>query len=542
MLKVLIVDDDIFAYTNLTELINWETVGFALCTAAANGIEAIKIIAAETPDIVITDMSMPGMNGIALIEYIDAHYPGIKIIALSAYDEFEYVKHSLKMGAVDYILKHTLTAEVLLNVLRPLKDSIIDQRREAKANQKIEEQIQTGKSVLRQKFIQLWLREGIKEKAAIEQKIEDLNLELDSKNLVVVAGDIDDYAVLKGKFSAAELHNLLQSFTDMAAEILKDSGKSLISALEEGKFVIIFSFDDLHSEQSIHNCVFTAILRIKSTMKRYLNITACFGIGGICTDAVNADQYYWKAEKLLAKKFYEGKDRVFHDLPVVRVNSTTPVIGIKEEKNILQLIKSLEQEKLGSYINDIFGKIQQYQPDPDLTKMIFVTLINIANKIALDSGIDSSLIYGNISDPYEQVKQFDTINEVKEWIIAIYAKIINVLESFCLNPEYDGVTKTAIEYIYRNYKADISLNDIADHIGVNSSYLSRKFKKDCGKGVIEYLNMIRIGQAKLLMESGAKRVKQIADEVGFNNYNYFFKVFKDSQGMTPLEYEKSCRG
>jgi two-component system response regulator YesN len=116
------------------------------------------------------------------------------------------------------------------------------------------------------------------------------------------------------------------------------------------------------------------------------------------------------------------------------------------------------------------------------------------------------------------------------------------LELFCINPEYDEVTQKTIEYVYRNYHKDLSLSDIADYIGVNSSYLSRKFKKDCGKGIIEYLNTIRIEQAKLLMENGCKKVKEIALDVGFYNYNYFFKVFKDSQGMTPLEYEKSCRG
>jgi two-component system, response regulator YesN len=96
--------------------------------------------------------------------------------------------------------------------------------------------------------------------------------------------------------------------------------------------------------------------------------------------------------------------------------------------------------------------------------------------------------------------------------------------------------------------AFVTLINIANKIardsgidGVNSSYLSRKFKKDCGKGVAEYLNFIRIEQAKKLMENGCKKVKEIASDVGFNNYNYFFKVFKDSQGMTPLEYEKSCR-
>lgn len=542
MLKVLIVDDDIFVYTNLKELIQWEKEGFVLCNAALSGMEAIDTIQKEQPEIVITDINMPGMNGVTFIKWIQEHYPPIKVIALSAYDDFEYVKQSLKLGAADYILKHTLTDEVLLNTLRSLKKTIQDQRRDDEAIQSLEEQIQTGKQVLRQNFIRQLIQGPVKETADIERKLSELNLDLGLRNLVVVAGEVDDYAMLKAKYTTGEIDNLMKSVADMSAEILKDSIKSVISTLEGGKFVIVFSFDDLHSNQSIYQQVFATLMRIKATIKRYLNITACFGLDGICNHIRDVGGYYDKGEQLLARKFYEGKDRIFHDPSVIRAEENLPILGIREEKNILQFIKSLEREPLKDSINDLFEKIQHYQPGLSSTKMIFITLINIANKIIRDSGIDSSFVYGDVKDPYEHIKQFGTISDVKDWMMTLYERTIEALELFCLNPDYDGVTKKAIAYIYKNYRSDLSLQDIAAHIGVNSSYLSRRFKQDCGKGVIEYLNTTRIEQAKLLMENGFQKVKAIADEVGFNNYNYFFKVFKDSQGMTPLEYEKSCRG
>ncbi len=542
MLKVLIVDDDIFVYTNLKELIQWEKEGFVLCNAALSGMEAIDTIQKEEPEIVITDINMPGMNGVTLIKWIQEHYPPIKVIALSAYDDFEYVKQSLKLGAADYILKHTLTDEVLLNTLHSLKKTIQDQRRDDEATQSLEEQIQTGKQVLRQNFIRQLIQGAVKETADIERKLSELNLDLGLRNLVVVAGEVDDYAMLKAKYTTGEIDNLMKSLADMSSEILKDSIKSVISTLEGGKFVIVFSFDDLHSNQSTYQQVFAILMRIKATIKRYLNITACFGLDGICNHIRDVGGYYDKAEQLLARKFYEGKDRIFHDPSVIRAEENLPILGIREEKNILQFIKSLERDQLKNSINDLFEKIQHYQPGLSSTKMIFITLINIANKIIRDSGIDSSFVYGDIKDPYEHIKQFGTISDVKDWTMTLYERTIEALELFCLNPDYDGVTKKAIAYIYKNYRSDLSLQDIAVHIGVNSSYLSRRFKQDCGKGVIEYLNTIRIEQAKLLMENGFQKVKAIADEVGFNNYNYFFKVFKDSQGMTPLEYEKSCRG
>jgi two-component system response regulator YesN len=286
----------------------------------------------------------------------------------------------------------------------------------------------------------------------------------------------------------------------------------------------------------------TDLARIKTTIKRYLNITACFGVDGVCPEITEVHQYFQKGEKLLRKKFFEGKDQIYSAPFIQEDGSNFQVLEIKDEKKILDLIKTFKLDELKNYLAEIFAKIQRSHPNSSSLKMTLVTLVNLANKIARDSAIQTATVYGEIADPFAQLEKFDTLEEVRDWILEIYERLIGVLKLYFLNAEYDELTKKAIEYIFKNYQRDLSLDTIADHIGVNSSYLSRKFKKDCGKGVIEYLNGIRIEQAKLLMEQGTMKVKEIAMEVGFNNYNYFFKVFKDNLGMTPLEYEKQRRG
>ena len=541
MLNVLIVDDDVFIHSHLHKLIDWEGEGLHLCGGAANGSEAIRIIEENTPEIVITDMNMPGMDGVALIEYIQATYQRIKIIALSAYDDFNYVKQSLKLGAVDYLLKHTLTSETLLKILQAVKAAIIHEKQADTQHQRTAEQIQTGRSVLRQNFIRMLVREGIQDEETAKQRLDCLGLQLGVRNLVVVAGEIDGYMMLKEKFSASEIGDLLQQFVDMVGVILKDIEKSIISFIEDEKFVIIFSFEELYSHQSMISQVQIALNRVKATIKRYLNLTICLGFDGICKDITKINHYYQKSMYLMTKKFYEGKDRIFCNHAAGEIKHDQYILGIKEEKCILRLIDSLKSEELVQYIDDFFSRIQDRQPDPNYVKMVFITLINIADKTARDAGLDPRLLHEEINDPYEQLDKYETVQEAKDWFIGFYKKLIHLLESYLFSANSDEITKKVIEYIYHNYKNDLSLGDIADHIGINSSYLSRKFKKDCGKGVIEYLNFIRIEQAKKLMINGKRKVKEVAEDVGFNNYNYFFKVFKDSQGMTPLEYEKSDR-
>ena len=148
----IIVDDDVFFHNNLKQLISWESEGFTICGTAVNGVEALNLIAAVKPDLMITDMSMPGINGVDLIRQAFTLHPRLKVIALSAYKDFHYVKESLKMGAVDYLLKHTFTPATLSTVLCSVKRSIEQEKRMEKEQNQIEEQINLGRSVLQQNF------------------------------------------------------------------------------------------------------------------------------------------------------------------------------------------------------------------------------------------------------------------------------------------------------------------------------------------------------------------------------------------------------
>ncbi len=538
MLKTIIVEDDILDFTYLKNLINWEEQGFLLYDKTTTGIEAFETIKEENPDIVITDMNMPGLDGVEVIKYLYHNYPSIKIIVLSGYDDFKYVKQSFKMGALDYILKHNLSPESLLKVLKSVKSSIITERQQDEQKQVVEEQLKTGKNVLIQDFINKLLKEGANDLQEIEGKMNYLNLKLNSRSLVIVVGEFDDYDLIKDRFLPSELNNRLNSFFDMANEIIKDMGEAIISLLGGGRFAVIFLFENCCSEHDIYNRVSATVIRLKSTIKRYLNLTACFAIGEVCNNLEEITSYYRKTEKLLSKKFYEGKDKIFQG---TERNDSTPDfvrLSVNDEKKVIELIEALKKEALVEHIKGILTRIRLKEPSIGSAKFIFFSFINIINKIAREYHIEHEKLFGKNDNPYERLNKYDTIEEAMNWILEIYEKLIYYLTIYKINPEYDKITRETIKYIYEHYQQDISLNQLADHVGVNSSYLSRKFKKDCGHCFTEYLNLIRIEQAKLLIKNGSKKIKEIAEEVGFNNYNYFFKVFKDIQGMTPLEYQR----
>lgn len=541
MIKTLIIEDDIFDYNHLKNMISWEEHGFLLYDGAKNGNEAIEIIDNSEVDMVITDMSMPGKDGIDLIKYIRSHYPDIKVLAISGYDDFGYVKQSLKLGALDYILKHNLTPDYLLTTLNSIKEAIVKEEELNREKERLKRQLKTGKHTLVENAINKLVKEGVENEGQFRKEITSLGIKFYFKKIVVVAAQLDDYDFLKEKYLNSELNNLKKSFVSMVNEILKDMALAVISFLKDGKFVILFSFKNKSSEQDIFNQITTTVNRIRTTIKQNFNVTACFAIADICSQINRINKYYSEAEQLLKKKFYYGKDKIFYYTSANKIKNNINFLGIKEEKELLDSIKNMDKEKMISRIRDIFEQMFDSQPSINSVKLTIISFINIVNKVAKKYSIELSKFYKYGDNPYEQLYKYDTFQELKEWIIDIYTALLDYLTEKHNAENYSGITGEAMAYVAQHYKEDINLSIVADRIGVNSSYLSRKFKKDSGQGFIQYLNYVRIKEAKALIASTNCQIKEIVPEVGYNNYNYFFKVFKDSQGMTPVEYEESIR-
>lgn len=543
MHKVLIVDDDILTRMNLKMIIDWTRYGYELCGEAVNGQNGIDMIQNFNPDIILTDMKMPVMDGVALIEWIHTNRPLIQIIALSGYDDFTYVKDSMKFGAIDYIIKHKLKPELLLSVLEVAKSRINKRREDIKEKNNFENQIQLAEGHLRQQFLRSLLYGEIVDTNEIIQNIERLHLNLELYNIVIIVIEIDDYFFLVDKTSEQEVKKrVINVFVEIVQQILNESKQSYIVHLEQGKFAIIFSPGKSYSKLFVYNQLYQMIERIRMSIKRYLNLTACFGVSPVCPNLTKSNQYFHKADRLLGEKFYKGKDQLFMDIPEKIMKNDIVTLTSEQEKTILLSLKTLDQEKLIKTIDDIFDELIKKRLHHNATHMIVAELINIASRVASQAGIKMDELFHANDVPYSKMQKYDYIIDVKSWISSVHKQLLTLLkQNMYDSTNYSVNTKKALDYIHKNYHKDMSLEDTASYINVSSSYLSRIFKEECKVSYSRYLNQLRVDKAKLLIENGDVRIKDIVEKVGFQNYNYFFKVFKELVNMTPHEYEEMVK-
>ena len=310
VLRVLIVDDDYIARTNIKTLIDWNKEGYEICGEAANGKAAIEMIESYIPDIVITDMSMPVMDGASFIEYLNQHYPHIKAIAFSGYDAFDYVRKSMKCGAVDYLLKHRLDSATLRKVLNAARLAIQQERSEKTNKDIINKQLVESREMLREHFIKQLVFGEIGDKKEIKEKVRELNMQLDMQNLMVAVAEMDDFHLIKEKFSAKEVNKLVSSMQNICTEILKDFDRAAVAHIVDGRFVFVFSFGNIRGDSYMYDQSITAIERIRVSIKRYLNITACFCVSRVFYNITETSQIYKDTVAALRNKFFVGKDRI----------------------------------------------------------------------------------------------------------------------------------------------------------------------------------------------------------------------------------------
>ncbi|WP_313559060.1 response regulator [Ruminiclostridium cellobioparum] len=538
MIKVFILDDETIARINLRHLINWEKEGYVICGEADNGADALKKAEELQPDIIFTDMNMAGMNGVEFINQVKRIVPSAKIIAFSAFDDFEFVRQSLKEGAVDYLIKYRMDAGSLLSMLESIKNSIRTESMERQKNDRIREMATSGKALVQKNVIMNSLNGYLKDNfAAI---IKEYEIDLDDKNLIIAASRIDDFYSIKEKFNTQERAVFIQTVDNILTGICEDIGKTVYVGMDEGKYIFLMSFGDILSEAAIYSRAITNIGTIEGTVKRFLNVTLSFGLSGICPVAAKIDEYYREARKVLDDGYFKGSNYIVQkrELACNETPRRNTGLSAAEEKNLLGGIRNSKKDGVIKTLEDIFRSMKENKCPFDTVKMTCIDLINLLSRVIKEFNISSGKVFTSTSSPYDDFKKFENLEELLNYFKFLYTALLDVLEQNKLNSGYSPIIKKSIDYIINNYHSDISLSSVAEKVNVTPQYLSKLFKEECNEGFTYYLNSIRIEQAKQMLAEGIN-FKDLAPKAGFNNYTYFFTVFKEFTGMTPHQYEKT---
>lgn len=534
MYRILLVDDELLVRTNLKLLLHSFSQEFSVCAEAPDGSTAMQLIDSLQPDIVISDIRMPKMNGLELCKIIKLRYPNIIFIALSNYDDYEYVRGALKNGAIDYILKHKLNHDTISAVIQNIKQHT------PQANlSSVKNSTQNTLNTLRNKFVFNLLSHMFLLENDIVTNIKMLDIHLDTRKVVPIILSVDNYSQIIKKYDLKSQSILEFAILNIGNEILSQFSKGILAHVENENYCILLSFADVASDAKTDETLHLVLQQISVNLKSYLNISTSYSIGNMCPSIDKLEQSYEKAKKALQLRFYSGNHSILHSDDLIESKEPLSGLDFQIERNLLTFTASGDFNKISEILDSIFLDILNKRLSINNAQMIFADLISILTRMAKEKDISLDSLFQHLVHPSQMLTQLTTLSQIKDWFKQSFQSLCQQIQVQL--PGDSEYVRKAIGLINKDFSKPISQQTIADEIGISSGYLSTIFKMETGQGFSDYLNSIRISMATRLLGLGEIDLHKVAIDCGFQDYTYFFKVFKKKLKLTPKEYLKNSK-
>lgn len=544
MLKIFLAEDEVVVRATIKRMIPWEELGFELVGEAADGEMALPLLIRQQPDLLITDIKMPFMDGLTLARLAKKEIPGLKVVILSGYDDFNYAKQAIGIGVEDYLLK-PITKNALIERLSEIRSRYEHEKTQKEYYEKFQREMQAYEKNSSRDFFEA-LVGGSMDMMEVYKRAEKLGLDIvaEAYNVLIFTMNCDeDFSGQRDEYSSweAESLELLENFfAGHSSAMLFRSNifsygvllKGQRETIEENTRACVDEIRKILSRQDGRREWFLAVgqsvERLSQIQKSYHTASRAFS------------QRYLYDENIL---YYDEMETMEHPggqaetednayLQKVDVNALNPAILQKFLSNGLQ-------EETENFVKDYFYAIGQ-EPMESLVFRNYVILNVRFSVISFIKGLGCDTNEMESADTEEVLAES---GKNMESAIAYAKKMIS--QAIEIRDQNSGnknrsILKTAVDFIDSHYMdEEISLNTVANVANVSSNHFSALFSQNMGQTFIDYLTTLRMNKAKELLRCTGMRSSEIAGEIGYKDAHYFSYLFKKTQGMTPSDYRKA---
>lgn len=548
MVKVYLVEDEIIIRQSIKNSIDWEKEGYEFVGDASDGELALPVILKEKPDILITDIRMPFMDGLELSRMVKAELPDIKIVILSGYDDFEYAKQAIKIGVAEYLLKPVSSA-VLLEHLSEIAEKVRDEREDLALKKVYYQEMQENEEFIKMKF----LGELISGKMSLADALEK------GKRFHMNLGG-PFYRIILFKFiqedrvKAGQSEDLARAYAAVGNYVdgLKDAFR-FQRGVEGWAFLLTSVEEDMEAQTE------RFIEGLKEVIAPFEALTWFGGIGSEAARLRELRYSFREADKAFAGRFVQEPNQIIsvEQLNYEQLDNEFDANIFGEinqfDQIITRFLSSGSREEVESFVGALFTEISEDHFRSLMIRQyiimdIYATVLTFCKKLRKDAGVDGEAA-GQMESLRENeeilkraVSTAESVDDIKAYIGTLLDHAIE-LRNTVSGRRYSDIIQTAKKRIEQDYMSeDISLNSVAAEVCMSPSYFSSVFSKEMGKTFIEYLTEVRMEKAKQYLACSSMKTSEISYEVGYKDPHYFSYIFKKTQGCTPKEYRAARKG
>lgn len=575
-MKALIVDDEKHVRDAIRLLVDWKAAGIAEVHEARDGLEATELIGKLQPEIVFTDMMMPGMDGSTLLAWASRHHPGSKIIVISGHDDFQLVRNAVKFGGVDYILK-PIDPEQLGNAITKAIDAWHAEEREREHRRAVHIELNQLKPVYLEQYFSSVLSEPGIQGSWPASVLRELRLEAPVPRVRAAVASLTLSApAMRDKFPGDQ-DLMFFALTNICNEILlaRGAGYAFRYWGKEQELVLLFWGEGAEA--------MALLAEIQGAIRQTMKSSFVFGLGQPAAFPSEAQASYRQARLALLRrnvlKSDGGGGHVVTDDEGSKRGGT--LLSFHEHEEQLRFaVQSGNPEQLQRALGAWFATIEgggylsfegllAWREHFDRTKAIWLgdggestartVGSNGGNRAAHSAaatggggevkggmeamGGDLATGREQPSETYRQLPLNDSGGfDYEAWKLAVTEEMTCISERLASADKEKGVIHEIALFLEQHASEDITLQDVASRFYLSREYISRKFKQEMGENVSDYIAGIRMKRAKELLGNANLKIAQIAEQVGFQDEKYFSKVFKKWTDCTPNDYRKHHYG
>ncbi len=517
--RVLLVDDEEDIREGISRKMDWLGLGFSLVGEAANGQDALELAESLRPDVILTDIKMPFMDGLELCRLLTDRLPAARFVVFSGFDAFEYAKQAIQMNVVEYILK-PINADELSAVLRRLKDQLDRERAERRNVELLRSRYTENLPVLRELFYANLL-DGHIEPGTERERAARLDIDLQGEEWAVGLAYIGSDR--RDALSTLSIQNLLEETltADRCKLSLYNDWVAVIVSLTES-----FTIYDL----------IRVLDRVCTLAASYLGLTLTVGVGAPCKELSGMARSAAEARTALEYRSMVGRGQVIYIGDLEPDGGQVLTFEEADERTLTAAVRLGSEQEVRDAAAALAGKIREANPSAGQYNLFLMELVTHLMKMTRRSGVGVEEVFGTGFSLPIQKSELPRLEELEDWCAERYLRLRTLIRRRQTDSAGQTV-ETAKEYIRQHYaESDLSVEKLCAYLHLSSTYFSTLFKRETGTSFTAYVTTVRMEAAAEAIRGTEEKTYLIAQRCGYEDPNYFSYVFKRHFGVTPTKY------
>ena len=530
MLKVFLAEDEFIIREGIKNNIDWQAYGYEFCGEASDGELAFPLIQKTRPDILITDIKMPFVDGLALSRLVKKELPETEIIILSGYEEFDYAKEAIQIGVARYLLK-PINGETLLQEIDSVAEIILGKQKEKEIREKYQKEMEEN---------------SLRDQMDLFQHL--VTGDCSMEELLSVAGKLD-LKIMAPWYSIVllKIQSMKHDYEEYSGSIVVVDER--IAKLAEPEHVLIFdralegraflfkadSEDELLAYQKEY------LGDVKEVLSSYVNLRYFGGIGTPVNRLREIPASFEDASHAFAHRYLVAESCILDSSLLMQEGAAEQedfrISAVNPEQidraKMQEFLRTGDLDEVIYFVDEFFGKLDGGAMKSRIFRQ-YITMDAYFSIVDFLKGL--GLQKDEIEAPDQDSSILQDEKSAMDYIVRIMEKAL-VLREKRASSRYEDVVSEVIHYIEDNYaQEELSLNLLASHVNFSPNHLSMIFSQQTGQTLIRYLTDYRMNRAKELLRCSSKKSSVISMEVGYKDPHYFSYLFKKTQGMTPTQY------